>query len=229
LLKKGDTIYLERDEEDRDGKDRLLRYVWVPGEDGGKAFLLNTKMVRDGFASFKSKEPNTKYDDRLEDAEELAKEKNRGLWKECGGPHVGITPPPELGEADYPAPIGTTLNTDGQNITVSDAFFSYDYGFSSPKGGYVFLVFTARIENVDDKDHGYTESRFSARDIDSGATFDDTFTFADQPLGSGDLSPSEFVFGTVVLEVQETATRVRIKYDPKSLGEGDEVYWIVQR
>lgn len=229
LLKEGDTVYLERDEEDRDGKDRLLRYVWVPGADGDKAYLLNTKMVREGYASFKSKDPNTTYDHRLKEAEDYAKEKKRGLWKACGGAHVEITPPPELGEVDNPAPIGTTLNTDGQNITVSEAFFTYEFGFATPKGGYIFIVISARIENVDDDDHGYTESRFSARDMDTGATFDDTFTLADQPLGSGDLSPGEFVFGQVVLEVQETATRVRIKYDPKSLGEGDEAYWIVQR
>jgi hypothetical protein len=41
----------------------------VPGkEKADKAFLLNTKMVRDGYASFDQMKPNTKYDDNLKKA-----------------------------------------------------------------------------------------------------------------------------------------------------------------
>jgi len=36
------------------------------------------------------------------------------------------------------------------------------------------------------------------------------------------------VSGQAVLEVQETATQVRVKYDAKTLG-GGEVYWLVPR
>lgn len=85
-----------------------------------------------------------------------------------------------------------------------------------------------QITNVDDDTHGYTEARFSAKDLDTDANFDDTFAFSDQPLGSGELSPGEYVIGQVVLEVQETATRIRVKYDPKSIGSGDEVYWLFE-
>src|SRR5215207_5505713 len=52
LIEKDGTVYLEKDEENKDGKDRLLRYVWLEGKDGKKAYLLNTKMVREGFATF---------------------------------------------------------------------------------------------------------------------------------------------------------------------------------
>ena len=216
------------DKDDRDDKDRLLRYVWVEREGAGLPYLLNTKMVREGYATFNPKGDNHRYDDRLQVAEDQAKEAEAGLWGTYGGNHVAIVPEPELGSGDLPAPLGTMLTVDGQEITVSDAFFSYDYGFSTPQGGYVFLVFTATIKNVDDDDHGYDDARFSARDLDTEATFDDTFTLADQPLGSGELSPGEFVFGTVVLEVQDTSQRVRIKYDAKFIGEG-EVYWLVLR
>src|SRR5215212_6456013 len=73
LLKKKQTVYLEQDRSDRDGKGRLLRYLWVPGEDGAKAFLLNTKMVRDGYAAFDAMAPDRKYDKNLKSAQKTAK------------------------------------------------------------------------------------------------------------------------------------------------------------
>jgi endonuclease YncB( thermonuclease family) len=97
LVAKKQTVYLERDEDDRDGKDRLLRYVWVPGEGSAKAFLLNTKLVRDGYAGFDAMPPNGKYDKNLEAAEKDARDKHRGLWAACGGVHehaAATTPVP---------------------------------------------------------------------------------------------------------------------------------------
>jgi endonuclease YncB( thermonuclease family) len=229
LLAKKATIWLEQDDVDHDGKDRLLRYVWVVGDDGAKPSMLNEGLIREGFASYASSGDNKRYDARFKKAQDAAKKAKTGLWGACDGAHDKLQHEPRIGDPNQPAPLGTGVETDGQSITVSDAFFSGDYGFSTPKGGYVFLVITARIENVDDGDHGYEDSRFSARDLDSDATFDDTFTLADQPLGSGELSPGEFVFGTVVLEVQDTSTRIRIKYDPKLMGDGDEAYWLVTR
>jgi micrococcal nuclease len=227
LIPKQATVWLERDEKDKDGKGRLLRYVWVT-DTKGKAFLLNERLIREGYASFKSKDGNARDDARLEAAQAAAKQGKKGLWGACGGAHVELKEPPKVGEADNPAPLGTAVETDGQRITVTDAFFSSDYGFATPKGGYVFLVLSVRIENVGDGDHGYDEARFSAKDLDTDATFDDTFTLADNPLGDGELSPREWVEGTVVLEVQESATRVRVKYDAKLIGAG-EAYWLVTR
>jgi len=111
---------------------------------------------------------------------------------------------------------------------VSSAFFTYEYGFSTPKGGYVFLVIEATITNADDDEHGYAGNRFSAKDLETEAEFDDTVTLTDGGLGSGELSPGEYVYGIVVLEVQETGGPIRVKYDAKSVGEG-EVYWVVDR
>jgi endonuclease YncB( thermonuclease family) len=46
------TVYLERSGDDRDGKGHLIRYVWIPGKEGKKATLLNTKLLREGYAGF---------------------------------------------------------------------------------------------------------------------------------------------------------------------------------
>jgi hypothetical protein len=88
LLPKKTTVYLESEHKDRDQKGNLLRYVWVPGEGTSKAYLLNTKLVRDGFAGFRHMGGYRRYDDRLEEAQKLAQERNRGLWRACGGVHV---------------------------------------------------------------------------------------------------------------------------------------------
>jgi len=234
LIPKGTTIYLEKDKDDRDGKVCLLRYVWLPREDGN-ARLIDERMVADGYSTFKSREGNTKYDSRLKKVEKKAKSEKRGLWKDCGGGHVEVTPKPkatevpEVGEKGLPADIGATLETDGQSVTLQEAFFSYDYGYSTPKGGYVFLVMSVRIENVDDSDHGYEEARFKALNAETDAEYEYTFTLADQPLGSGELSPGEFVFGQVVLEVQDTPAPLLVQFDPSYLNGDDEVYWSVFR
>jgi endonuclease YncB( thermonuclease family) len=229
LLPMGATVYLEQDGESRDGKDRLLRYVWLP-RDGKKAMLVDERMIADGFSTFAPRDGHDKRDARLKKAEQLAKDEKRGMWADgaCDAGESGEEEPAKLGSGDNPAPIGTTLTTDGQEITVTSAYFTYEFGFVTPKGGYVFLVLETSIRNVDDAVHGYEESRFSAKDLDSGAEFDDTFTFADAPLGSGELSPGEYVYGQVVLEVQESAKNVRIKYDAKFIG-GGEVYWLMTR
>jgi endonuclease YncB( thermonuclease family) len=229
LLPRGKTVYLEADGEDRDSKDRLLRYAWMPREDR-KAQFIDERMVADGYSTFKAREGHAERDARLKRAEDLAKNEERGLWEACGGGHVAITPVPEMGEADNPAPVGTTLNTEGQDITLSNAYFATESGFSLPKVGYVFLIFDVSIVNVDAarKDHDYGADRFSAKDLDTGAEFDDVYSLAFQPFGPGTLSPGEYSGGTVAIEVQETAQRVRISYTADRLG-GDAVYWIVTR
>ncbi len=225
LVPEGETVWLERDVDDTDNRDRLLRFVWV--ESGGEAVLVNEVMLREGYASFQARAQNASRDDELTEAEDAAREDEVGLWGACGGNHVEITPEPELGDEGLPAPIGTTLRGSGVAVTLTNAYTAYEYGFSTPKGGYVFLVVEATVENVDDEGHGYAGNRFSAKDVDSGAEFDDTFTLTDGGLGTGDLSPGEYVYGVVVLEVQETATNIRVKYDTAAIG-GENLYWLVQ-
>jgi endonuclease YncB( thermonuclease family) len=88
LAPKGSTVYLESDEKDHDKKDLLLRYVWIPGEGGGKAYLLNTKLVREGDAGFDQMKPNDRYDKNLKKAEQDAQDKALGLWGACGKLHT---------------------------------------------------------------------------------------------------------------------------------------------
>lgn len=92
-LPKGKTVYLERDKDDRDGKDRLLRYAWTAKD--GKVTFVDERMIANGFSTFKSREDNNKYDSRLEKAETKANKGKRGLWKNCGGGHVENTPVPK--------------------------------------------------------------------------------------------------------------------------------------
>jgi micrococcal nuclease len=98
LVFKKQTVYLERDKDDRDGDGHLLRYLWVPGEGGAKAFLLNTKQIRDGYAVYDRMKPNVHYDTKLKTAVRDAKAKGRGLWTACGGAHEAVK------LADQPAP-----------------------------------------------------------------------------------------------------------------------------
>lgn len=89
LLPKGTVLYLERDADDTDGRDRLLRHVWAEGK-SGEAYLVNAKLIRDGNAGWKAKDAedgNAKYADRYEKAEADAKERGNGLWSECDRLH----------------------------------------------------------------------------------------------------------------------------------------------
>jgi len=230
LLPKKTVVYLEKESKDRDRKDRLLRYVWVAPDDG-EPYLLNERLIREGYASFKAKDDTSRYGDRLKRAEELAKAEQVGLWGACGGPHVELTPPPELGTADNPAPIGSTLTKDDREITLVSAQFVEAYDFLSPEPGYIFLEIEAIVRNVHEtKDRSYNELCFSASDPDRGYKFDDTFLNPSvQPLGSGDLGPGDLARGSVVLEVRADSARIRVKYDSGCGFGGKSFYWIVTR
>jgi endonuclease YncB( thermonuclease family) len=89
------TVYLEEEVDVEDEDDSWLRDVWVEGKDGGKAALLNTKLVREGFAGTTiDSEEDGKYFERLSDAQDNAKDADRGLWGACGGIHKKIVPTP---------------------------------------------------------------------------------------------------------------------------------------
>lgn len=228
LVPRGETVFLLSGDTDTDNKDRLLRFVWV--DDDGESIFVNEAMLDEGFASFQAREGNVEYDAALKSAEQDARDDENGLWGACGDNHVEIVPPtptPELGDGDLPAPVGTQLTGEDVAVTVASAFYANEYGFSTPKGGYVYLVIEVAIENIDDADHGYAGNRFSAKDFDTNAEFDDTFTLTDGGLGAGTLSPGEYVSGIVVLEVQETVQRIRIKYDTAAIG-GTNLYWLVE-
>jgi micrococcal nuclease len=74
----GKTVELEKDVSETDKYGRLLRYVWLNGE------MINEKLVALGYARVATYPPDVKYKDRFIAAERLAREKNLGLWGECG-------------------------------------------------------------------------------------------------------------------------------------------------
>lgn len=69
-----DPVLLESDVEVKDNFDRKLAYVWKNG------VMLNEKMVAEGWALFQSRAQNTKYNERLERAQEWARLMGLGIW-----------------------------------------------------------------------------------------------------------------------------------------------------
>ncbi len=218
----GQVVRLEADVEDKDKKDRLWRYVWAYVD--GVEVLLNEQVVALGLATSQIEEKNTKYQAKLQAAEQSAKSAKLGLWGSCKSAHDEI---PRYGSADAPAQWGERIDADGVAVTPSDAFLSYDYAYSQPKSGYVYLIFTALVENVGGGKKGYSSGRFLAKDMSRDVEHKETFLLFDQGLGTGDLSQGSYVSGNVAIELQEGATNLRIKYQVNAIG-GPSLYWLLQ-
>ena len=75
-VKKGDTVRLETDVQQRDKYRRLLAYVWLP--DGT---MLNEVIVRAGYAQPATYPPNVKYQTIFQKAAREARKQRRGLWE----------------------------------------------------------------------------------------------------------------------------------------------------
>jgi len=99
----GKTVLLEKDISETDRYNRLLRYVWLDGE------LINEVLVREGYANSSTYPPDIIYQDRFNNAEQEAREKEVGLWSDI----CKITP------TTAPAPTKTyfPLNNSGSNNT----------------------------------------------------------------------------------------------------------------
>lgn len=76
-LVEGKEVQLERDVSDKDKYGRLLRYVWSNG------LLVNEELVKQGYASIATYQPDVRYIERLLIAERHAKENRLGLWEKC--------------------------------------------------------------------------------------------------------------------------------------------------
>ena len=76
-LVEGKEIYIQKDISETDKYKRLLRYVWV-----GDIFV-NDYLVRQGFAQVSTFPPDVKYQQQFLEAQTVARQNNRGLWKEC--------------------------------------------------------------------------------------------------------------------------------------------------
>jgi len=87
-LVEGKTLRLEKDVSETDEYGRLLRYVYVDDT------FINAELVREGLAWAKVYEPDTKYQDCLEELEAEARQAGRGIWAPSPPP-LPPPPPPE--------------------------------------------------------------------------------------------------------------------------------------
>ncbi len=76
----GKTVRMEKDAEEADRYDRLLRYVYLPPPDGR---LLNAEMLLAGMARVYTRFPYSRKDEFLA-AEGRARREGKGLWKDSG-------------------------------------------------------------------------------------------------------------------------------------------------
>ncbi|MBI2086117.1 thermonuclease family protein [Candidatus Daviesbacteria bacterium] len=78
----GREVVLQKDVSDTDKYKRILRYVFLPLENGQILFV-NDYLVRVGFAKVYTYPPDVKFDSQFRQAEKEAKEAKRGLWGRC--------------------------------------------------------------------------------------------------------------------------------------------------
>lgn len=69
------TVWLERDVEEKDIYERFLFYIWM--DDGS---LFNLTLVRNGYAKVLTYPPNVKYTDYFVAAQEAARNERIGVW-----------------------------------------------------------------------------------------------------------------------------------------------------
>jgi micrococcal nuclease len=81
LLPVGTPVRVERDTVNRDDFGRLLGYVYR-ADDG---IFVNYELVRQGFATPLSIEPNTTYRELFVNAANAAEAADAGLWSACDG------------------------------------------------------------------------------------------------------------------------------------------------
>lgn len=74
-------VILKKDVSETDKYGRLLRYVYLP-IDEGKLFV-NDYLIREGFAKMLTYPPDVKFSDQLLAAQTQAKEGKKGLWGRC--------------------------------------------------------------------------------------------------------------------------------------------------
>ncbi|MBI2601369.1 thermonuclease family protein [Candidatus Daviesbacteria bacterium] len=81
-LVEGEQVILQKDVSETDKYNRLLRYVFLPLDDGNILFV-NDYLIREGFATALTYPPDVKYSEQFLKAQQQAKESKKGLWGEC--------------------------------------------------------------------------------------------------------------------------------------------------
>lgn len=110
VLVAAEEIWLESDVGDKEPNGRLLRYVWYISHVDGTVHFLNEELVQPGYALAKTYRPNTKYQDRLDLAEDRAITASAGMWLTCDASVSGDPRPenPASGPDDVPINRTTT-------------------------------------------------------------------------------------------------------------------------
>lgn len=78
----GKEVILQKDVSEEDKYKRLLRYIFLPLENGQTLFV-NDYLVREGFAKVLTYPPDVKFDSQFRQAEQEAREGKKGLWGKC--------------------------------------------------------------------------------------------------------------------------------------------------
>ncbi|MBP9719501.1 MAG: thermonuclease family protein [Candidatus Levybacteria bacterium] len=76
-LVEGKEVTLEKDVSETDRYGRLLRFVYING------VFVNDYLVREGYAHASTYPPDVKLSEQFKQAEQEARENNRGLWNDC--------------------------------------------------------------------------------------------------------------------------------------------------
>lgn len=94
----GQTVGLESDVSDTDSFGRLLRYVWLDGDE-----MVNAALVREGYAQSSAYPPDVRYQELFDELEEEARTAGRGLWGPACQGTASPTPvdSPAAGACDY--------------------------------------------------------------------------------------------------------------------------------
>jgi micrococcal nuclease len=99
-LVEGKQVRLVKDVSETDRYGRLLRYVFIEGDDGTEVFV-NLELVRQGYARASTYPPDVAHQEEFRAAEREAQEAARGLW----APQAP-TPTPAATLTAEPTPTG---------------------------------------------------------------------------------------------------------------------------
>lgn len=98
LLPEGTTVYLQVDNDDDipddreieddgmelDDNDRWLAHAYLSADGTDEYYLVSEILALGGYVDVRDYEGNTYFVDELENAEEIAREEDRGIWGNCG-------------------------------------------------------------------------------------------------------------------------------------------------
>lgn len=122
----GRSVVLYPDVSDKDKYGRLLRYVFVAGED----VMFNERLVTEGYAQVMTVPPNVAFADSFVKLQREARERGAGLWKKEAGNDEKETSAPETSSSETPPacpnPIKGNINSKGDKIFHVPGGSAYD-------------------------------------------------------------------------------------------------------